>query len=159
MDRQGWLDEHDFALVQRSVPVVCVDVLPWRPGEEGRELCLIERETPDEGLRWCLVGGRVRVDERLEDAVRREVRDALGLDVQDVPDQPDLVAQYARRSGPGPHDPRKHAVALTWLLRIQDEPVPGGEALAARWFPERALPEMGFGQHLVAGRLLSAPGR
>ena len=156
MTEDGWLDAETFALVQRSVPVLCVDVLVWRDGDAGRQVCLIHRDVPQGGRTWCLVGGRVRLDEPLADAVRREVRSALGVDVRDVAPHPHVVAEYERDPGSVLHDPRQHSVALTWAVRLDAEPTPGGEALDARWFAADDLPPMGFGQAAVVRDVLHA---
>lgn len=48
---------------------------------EGR-LLLVQRANPPAQGRWSLPGGRVEPGEQAQDAVRREVREETGLDVE-----------------------------------------------------------------------------
>ncbi len=156
----GPLPEDEWRFVQGSVPIACVDVVVWRgsPSAGGRDVGLILRDTPHEGQRWCLVGGRLLLDERLVDAVRRQVRDTLGTEPLDVAPQPLHVAEYSRTATPGPHDPRQHAIGMTWAVRLRGTPAPRGEGRDFRWFPEDDLPELGFGQQEVLRPVLAALG-
>lgn len=152
------LPEDDWQFIQDSVPVACVDVLVWRwhATSGGRELGLILRDTPHEGERWCLIGGRLLRDERLVEAVHRQVFDTLASEPVEVAAQPLYVAEYSRNSGSGPNDPRKHAIGMTWAVQLQGLPVPRGEAKNFRWFSEHDLPALGFGQQQVITRVLHA---
>ena len=156
MTGAGWIPEDEWQQIQATVPVACVDVLVWRRvgGAGQRDVGLILRDTPHQGPRWCLVGGRVLLDESLDAAVRRQLLDTLATGPVDVDDQPAFVAEYARGTGPGPHDPRKHAIGMTWAVQLAGTPSPRHEALDFRWFPESALPELGFGQGRVAAAVL-----
>src|ERR671923_775944 len=84
--------------IQNLMPIACVDVVPLQESNEIIEgVGLILRETPHQGQRWCLVGGRLCRNESLTDAISREIRAALGEQAQftlkkDI--QPDYVAQY-----------------------------------------------------------------
>jgi ADP-ribose pyrophosphatase YjhB (NUDIX family) len=160
-----WLDEQSWAEVQRTLPVVVVDVVPLREAHGATLVGLIERETPHQGLRWYLVGGRIRYGETLGAAIRRELREALGEGVAvDVADdaQPQHVAQYGPfGSRPFARDPRKHAVGLTYALPLRGEPSPRAEAVSFSWFPLGALPPhsaWGFEQDGPAEACLRATG-
>jgi ADP-ribose pyrophosphatase YjhB (NUDIX family) len=154
----GWLPEDDWQRIQDSVPVACVDVLIWRPhmASGGREVGLILRDTPHEGQRWCLVGGRLLLDECLVDAVRRQVWDTLATEPVEVAPQPLHVAEYARESRQGPHDPRKHAIGMTWAVQLSGTPAARGEGRDFRWFAQEDLPVLGFGQQDVVMSVLGA---
>ena len=116
---------------------------------------LIYRDTP-QGRKWCLIGGRLLYGESLREAVRRQVREALGrqVKVNPRPDQLPLhVAQYSP-SGRKPFalDPRQHSVALTYALELKGTPTPGGEAVQFEWFEIAKIPrgkQLGFGQDAV----------
>jgi len=155
----GWIPDEEWEHIQHVLPIVCVDVLAVRhaaPTDRLAEVGLIWRHTPDRGPRWCLIGGRVRYGESIHAAVTRHVRDTLGDEVQfDVSRwrEPLFVAQYAPTAREGfLHDPRKHAVALTYALDVVGAPAPQNEALDFRWFPVDQLPpsgDFGFGQDRV----------
>ena len=74
--KKSWLSPKDWKLIQTSIPVVCVDVLPVRfssnPRREIHAVGLIVRETPD-GREWCLIGGRLMHRESLSEATRIEI--------------------------------------------------------------------------------------
>lgn len=157
-----WLSDEAWKQVQASVPVACVDVLPLRAVDGVlREVGLIHRDTPHQGRRWCLVGGRLFRNESLIEGAGRQIRETLGPEVRfalPFDAQPAYVAQYFTNHRPeGPLDPRQHAVAMTYAVAIEGEARPGGEAYAFQWFAMDALPganEWGFEQDRVARAVL-----
>ncbi len=158
----AWLSLGDWQFVQKSVPITCVDVLPiGGPSTRVERIGLIQRETPDQGVRWCLIGGRLLRNESFAEGVIRQVRETLGTSVRcDLPDdlQPVYVAQYFTvRRGTGSFDPRQHAVSLIFGVTLDGPPSPTGEAFDFRWFERSALPranQLGFGQEpIIAGCL------
>lgn len=153
MDDATWLSDTEWEHAQRQLPIVCVDVLPVR-AEGAPEVGLILRQTPHQGLAWCLVGGRLRMGEGVADAARRELRSALGVQNAGPVGRPDLVVEYQRRAvGPGPHDPRKHAIGLTFVVPLRVVTTAQGEAQDFRWYDVHNLPDMGFGQEAVIADL------
>jgi ADP-ribose pyrophosphatase YjhB (NUDIX family) len=139
--------------------VVCVDVLPVcfspRSRNDVRLVGLIYRDTP-QGRKWCLIGGRLLYAESLSQAIRRQVRDALGRRVKihvRSDQQPLHVAQYSPTGRkPFALDPRQHSVALTYALEMKGAPTPGGEAIQFKWFEITKIPrgkQLGFGQDAV----------
>jgi len=154
-----WLPEDDWRKVQRCLPILCVEVLPVRrAGGAVREIGLIRRNTPHQGIRWCLIGGRLQYDELIAEAVGREIREALGEGVGyvwDGRDEPLKVAQYMPTTQKGEYfDPRQHAVSLVFAVDLSGAPSPRGEALDFQWFSLDRIPEaesVGFGH----GKLLA----
>lgn len=157
----GWIEDDEWHRIQASVPILCVDALPIRRIGSVAEVGLILRETPHQGRRWCLLGGRVRRDEALADALTREWQSALGNRCGMASVSGPTVIEYQPDAVAGrPHDPRQHAVALTYAVTTADEPtISGPEALAFRWFDPYELDAtiMGFGQETVVATLLSDP--
>ncbi|WP_377641827.1 DUF4916 domain-containing protein [Oryzobacter terrae] len=160
-----WLDDDDWNRVERSIPVACVDVLPVRFGGAGVvEVGLIRRATPHQGQRWCLVGGRVRRGESLAQSAVRELTTALDLprpvDVTAFEGQAPLIAQYLPDAvAPGLHDPRKHAIAMTFTAEVPTVlGVRGDEATSFRWFAPEELDAsvVGFGQQVLLPELVLA---
>ena len=163
-----WLSAEDWRKVQASVPIACVDVLPVRPAK-GTDAAarrfdsvgLILRDTPHQGRRWCLIGGRMFRNESFPQAVSRQLRETLGRGVTfDLPAdvQPDFVAQYFTEPGPvGCLDPRQHAIGNTFVVPVAGTAHAQGEAHDFRWFPLDALPrpqEFGFDQDRVLAACL-----
>jgi hypothetical protein len=67
----GHLPDDVYGLVADSVPILCVDVVPRFAADPSRPYLLISRRGYKHGTGWCWVGGRVRIDERLGQAVTR----------------------------------------------------------------------------------------
>jgi ADP-ribose pyrophosphatase YjhB (NUDIX family) len=160
----AWLREDDYRLIQNSVPIACVDIAPLRLDERGgiEAIGLIFRDTPHQGRRWCLVGGRVQRNETLAAAASRQLRQTLGDGIRfqlDPDDQPVYVAQYFPTRQPvGVIDPRQHAVTMNYFVAIEGEIVPKGEALEFRWFAPDSLPnpdQFGFEQDRVLRECLA----
>lgn len=162
----NWLSSEEYERVRAAVPIVCVDVVPLLR-EEGRDraIGLILRDTPHQGRRWCVVGGRVFRNETLAEAVARHLRHTLGNGIQFVlgPDeQPIYVSQYfTSERGVGLVDPRQHAVAMNYCIDISGPVVAQGEAHEIKWFDRRKLPapeDFGFGQDQVVAECLKRIG-
>jgi len=151
---EHWLPEEEWRKVQRCLPIVCVDVLPIRrQATEIQEIGLILRETPHQGRRWCLIGGRLQYNELLTEGVARELREALGDGFSYSlvgGDEPLTIAQYLPTLGKGElYDPRQHALGMTYAVEMSGSFDPRGEALDFAWFPVADLADMegiGFGQ-------------
>lgn len=137
-----------YALIERSMPIACVDFLLVREGQSGREIGLILRESPH-GQVWCHLGGRILRGETIRDALLRHADDTLGVGLALGPDpQPGYVYQWfppnIRPVDPLTavgDDPRKHAIGLSFLVEPRGAPHPRNEALEFGWFREDGLPE------------------
>jgi len=97
---------------------------------------LIERaKAPLKGY-WSLPGGVVEVGERLEEAVRREVREETGLEVKPVR----VLTIFERIMRDSSGAPEYHYVLVDYLSRVT-----GGDLKAASdvsrvaWVPRAAL--------------------
>jgi ADP-ribose pyrophosphatase YjhB (NUDIX family) len=159
-----WVPEDEWDRLQQILPISVVDVV-LLTHEDPPAVGLISRETPHQGIRWNLVGGRIRFGESIDEALQREISENLGSGIEiQLPDvkNPHVVAQYApfRKTGFS-IDPRKHAVALTYAIRARGSVVPAKEALGFRWFPLDQLPsrgEWGFEQDRAAEECLRSAG-
>lgn len=159
----AWLSDDDYRRVQRSVPIACVDIAPLRLSTGGaiESIGLILRDTPHQGRRWCLVGGRILRDESLVAAAGRHLRQTLGDGVRftiEADAQPVYVSQYfTSRREVGVIDPRQHSIAMNYLVAVAGPIAPTGEAHAFQWFTPEALPgpdEFGFEQDRVLAECL-----
>lgn len=151
-----WLANDAWLRIQNYLPITCVDVLPFRlENNKIREFGLILRNTPHQGDRWCLIGGRLQYKELLKDGVAREIIEALGdkITYNLISNEPVKVVQYMPGTGIGEYfDPRKHAIGLTYAVKLAGSFVPQGEALDFKWFPISQVHEMkdiGFGQQRI----------
>ena len=124
-DRHVSRAERDGGL--SSPPVDAVLAVGAVVVEDGR-LLLIRRGRPPGQGRWSLPGGRLEPLESLEDAVRREVSEETGIDVE-----PAGLLGSAERIGPG-----WHYVILDFRADVVPNGKPlvaGDDADAARWVP------------------------
>jgi ADP-ribose pyrophosphatase YjhB (NUDIX family) len=159
----AWLGEEDYRWIQDSVPIACVDIVPLRVGARGEieSIGLIYRDTPHQGRRWCLVGGRVLRNETLATAAARQLCLTLGDAIRfhiDPDAQPVYVSQYFTSRQPvGVIDPRQHSITVNYCVDIAGEVQAQGEALDFRWFAPQSLPgpdHFGFEQDLILKQCL-----
>jgi ADP-ribose pyrophosphatase YjhB (NUDIX family) len=169
-DGRGFLPSRTYDQIRGSVPIACVDLLPWRQGggpSGGREILLIERLDRDDQRGLTLIGGRIRIDEPIAVAAERHLHETVGGEVGwRAPDwsRPERVAEYVRgRAGNPTFDPAQNSIALTYFVEVGGAPVhPGGEALSLHWFPLEqppAIKRFGFGQGPLVHDLVEELGR
>jgi ADP-ribose pyrophosphatase YjhB (NUDIX family) len=107
----------------------------------GNRLCVLlwaRQQAPERG-KWVLPGGGVRSDERLRDAITRQLADKV--DVREVAH----LEQLATHSATG-RDPRGRVLATAYLGLVPSDAVPVLPADTA-WQPVDALPPTGFDHH------------
>ena len=104
-------------------------VLTVRDGE----LCAlaVRRGEPPYQGKWALPGGFVGIDEGLETAARRELREETAVSPGSV-----RVEQLATYGAPG-RDPRHRTVSVAWLAVLPRPTTPhaGAQAAQAAWKP------------------------
>jgi len=107
--------------------------------EQGISVLLIKRKyDPFQGM-WALPGGLVLNDESLEQAVRRELREEAGIDVN-------YLEQLYSFGQPG-RDPRNRVVSIAYvgLVRPKDYQISAQtDAEDVAWFSLRKTPKLAF---------------
>jgi 8-oxo-dGTP diphosphatase len=122
--------ECDFAVYSSPEPTAGALVLDG----SGRVL-LARRAFDPEAGKWDLPGGFLAHGEEPLDALRRELREEAGIEIEPL----ELVGIWADRYG---GDPEATAtVNLYWTARISSgEPTPADDVAELRWFSLDELP-------------------
>lgn len=119
-----------FEQIRKKVPMLTVDGIIIEKGK----ILLIKRATSPYKDHWALPGGFVELNETLEEAVAREVKEETGLQTKPVK----LIGAY---SDPG-RDPRGHTISIAYLLKtISGNLKITPEAKEIRFFAPDSLPE------------------
>lgn len=119
-------------------PAVTADALVFSIADNHLKILLIQRaKEPFEGM-WALPGGFVDIDEDIDDAVAREVKEETGLD---------LIGFHQLQAFGKPHrDPRHRTITIAYYCFLTDTPEVIGldDAMNAQWFALSDLPELAF---------------
>jgi 8-oxo-dGTP diphosphatase len=119
-------------------PALTVDVVVLTD-EAAPRVLLIRRKTDPFAGRWALPGGFVDVNEPLEDAARRELREETGIKVK-------KLEQVMACGDPG-RDPRGWTVTVVHQTVVKADavkPQAADDAAEVGWHPLDRLPEMAF---------------
>ena len=131
-------------------PAVTVDLVTFALVGEGLRTLFIRRKHDPFAGRWALPGGFLEIDEPIELAARRELREETGLDFRGP------VSPIGVFGEPG-RDPRGRTISVAFAAAIPG-PVPevsgGDDAADAAWLdPSRPL-ELAFDHALILGAAL-----
>ncbi len=133
----GFLSEEDFFCVVQHAPLVAIDLVITRRGNE--EGLLGRRRNPPAQGWWFVPGGRIRKGERLPDAFRRIALAELGLPLS--LDSARLLGAwthlYPHEAFQGLPPADIHYVTLGYHLSLDlaAENLPTSQHAAYRWFP------------------------
>lgn len=119
-----------------------VDAVIIRYHQNKHEVLLIQRKNDPFQGRWALPGGFVEVDEDLEAAAKRELKEETGL-------QLDFLEQV-RAYGKPDRDPRQRVVTVAFKGRVEGsaEISASSDAQNAEWHDLELLPKLAF-DHLM----------
>jgi 8-oxo-dGTP diphosphatase len=119
-----------FVAYANSDPTACALVLD----EDGRLLLARRACEPDKG-KWDLPGGFLDEGEHPLDALRRELREEAGLEIEPL----DFVGVWTDRYGDGAEAPA--TLNLYWTARVvSGEPSPADDVAELAWFHPGELP-------------------
>lgn len=119
-------------------PAVTADAVILAGNGHLRKVLLIQRGRPPYQGMWALPGGFVDMDEDIDDAVVREVREETGLQLSGY--------QQLKAFGHPGRDPRHRTITIAYLLLI-DQPLDvrgQDDAAEAGWFDIHTLPPLAF---------------
>lgn len=104
---------------------------------DADRILLVERGREPLKDYWSIPGGAVETGEKLEEALRREIREETGLEVGIL----GLVEIYERIMRDADGRPEYHYVLMDYLCRVAGgELRAGDDASRAGWFTQDELP-------------------
>jgi 8-oxo-dGTP diphosphatase len=110
-------------------PALTVDAVVFGLDDEDLKVLLVRRGLEPFRDKWALPGGFVRVEESLEDAVRRELQEEAGIS--------QVFLEQLYTFGDVDRDPRERVVTVAYyaLVRLSDHRVKAAtDARDAAWF-------------------------
>ncbi len=127
-----------------------VDAVIFSKSDAGLDVLLIRRANEPFKDRWAFAGGFVNIDELIDDAVYRELKEETSIsnvtlkrfDIFDALDR----------------DPRERTVSVVYYGFIDgsNEPVKAGDdAKEAKWFSVNNLPELAFDHSVILKKILA----
>ncbi len=120
-------------------PALTVDGVVFGLDEEDLKVLLIKRDLPPFSDRWALPGGFVRVDESLDEAARRELREETGVE--------QVFLEQLYTFGALDRDPRERVVSVAYfaLVKLSDHRIKAAtDARDAAWFAVSDVPALAF---------------
>ena len=138
--------------VEWQNPKPTVSALLTRRGSNGVEVLMVRRARPPYQDAWDCPGGFIDPDEHPVDALRRELHEELGIEVE----VGNFFGIFMDRYGPG----GESTLNLYFEGSIdQGELRPASDVSEARWFPLSSLPpEIAFDNNRRALESLAARG-
>src|SRR5262249_55577497 len=119
-------------------PAVTVDVIIVTTERAPRVLLIRRGHEPFAG-KWALPGGFVDMDESLEAAARRELREETGVEAEQLEQLP--------TSGDRGRAPRGRVISVVYLARVKKanvNPQADDDAAEVAWSPLAKLPPLAF---------------
>lgn len=116
-----------------------VDCVVFGLDDGALKVLLIQRGIPPFAGKWALPGGFVQVDETLEEAAKRELREETGLT--------QVFLEQLYTFGQVDRDPRERVVSVAYyaLVKLMDHRVQAAtDASQAAWFAVDEVPSLAF---------------
>lgn len=120
-------------------PAVTVDVVIFTIKNNELKVLLVKRGIePFKGM-WAIPGGFIKMDESLEDAARRELKEETGV--------ANIYLEQLYTFGDVDRDPRDRVVTVSYIALINSDNVKlsaSTDVSDAQWFSVLKLPKLGF---------------
>ena len=136
-------------------PAVTVDCAVFGLDDDNLKVLLIQRDIdPFEG-KWALPGGFVQIDEPLEEAALRELKEETGLSK--------IFLEQLYTFGKPDRDPRERVISVAFfaLVNIRSHRIKAAtDARSASWFEVKNIPALAFDhQEILATALERIKGK
>lgn len=120
-------------------PAVTVDCVIFRKENDSHSILLIQRDKPPFEGKWALPGGFVEIEEELDEAARRELKEETYLD--------NIILKQFKAYGKVGRDPRGRTISIVYYGFTDNNTATiqgGSDARYAQWFLLNKLPELAF---------------
>jgi len=119
-------------------PAASVDLILPRQIEGKIHLLLIQRKQSPYALQWALPGGFMEIDETLEQAAVRELREETGLIA--------IGVEQLKSFSCVDRDPRGRVITTAFVIETDpnQQPVAADDALDFRWIDVEAVTGLAF---------------
>lgn len=136
-------------------PALTVDCVVFGFDEEDLKVLLIQRDLEPFAGKWALPGGFVDVDESLDDAAMRELKEETGVQ--------DIFLEQLYTFGALNRDPRERVVSVAYYALVnlfEHEVQASSDARSALWFPVSDIPALAFDhEHILEVALTRLKGK
>ncbi|MGE6220992.1 NUDIX hydrolase [Nubsella zeaxanthinifaciens] len=130
---------------------VAVDAIVFGYTDNKLSILLIKQKYGVLKDKWALVGGFVKDNEALIDAVNRELTEETGINVSYLEQLYTFGDNVAR-------DPRFHVISVAYFALVNSTSlilVPDTDAEDAKWFAIDEIPELAFDHQLIIDTAIS----
>ena len=128
-------------------PALTVDCVVFGLDEHELKVLLIQRKLPPFQHAWALPGGFVRIDETLDQAAQRELREEAGVT--------DVYLEQLYTFGALDRDPRERVVTVAYyaLAKLGEHRLRAAtDAMGVGWFTLDDLPKLAFDHAEILAR-------
>ncbi len=130
-------------------PSVTVDGVVFGLDEEDLKIILIERNNEPFKGRWALPGGFIQMDESLEQAAIRELKEETGIE--------NVFLEQLYTFGRVNRDPRDRVISVAYyaLVNLRDYKIKAAtDARSAAWFSVDDIPQLAFDHNKIVDMAL-----
>lgn len=126
-------------------PAVAIDCVVFGLTNTELQLLLIRRSETPYKHRWALPGGFVRIDESLDEAAQRKLKEETGVDCG--------FLEQLYTFGAVNRDPRERVITVAYYALLNSDNkalLARTDAVAAKWYPIHNLPKLAFDhEHII----------